>query len=238
MKSISLREIGTMRTLQIASLGVALLCAPPVWANLIQNGSFETPLVPISGASTFGAGSSAITGWTVVGFDVAVISGTFAQSGIAFQAKDGVQWADLSGTASNSKSNGLTQQVATTAGSVYELNFNVGSATDNSLFFAATADLSINGGARTPYANPTAPTNMLDWKPFTVQFTATSAHTNITFFNGSEGTNFSTGLDNVSLTQLTAAVPEPESYAMMGTGLALIGWVARRRRKWHNSAGL
>ncbi len=230
MKTIPIGGGGIARTVKLACLGMAMSCAFPAWANLIQNGSFETPLVPIAGASTFAGGSSAITGWTVVGFDVAIISSTFAQSGIVFQAKEGVQWADLSGASSNSMTNGLRQQVAT-PGALYELAFNVGSATGGQFFFPTTIDLSINGGPRTSYNNPTAPTTMLDWKLFTVQFTATSPTTSITFFNGSAGNNFTAALDDVSLTQLTAAVPEPESYAMIGAGLALIGWVARRRKK-------
>ncbi len=44
--------------------------------------------------------------------------------------------------------NGVTQDVATTIGQTYLLNFYVGSATDNALIFASTVDLSINGGPR------------------------------------------------------------------------------------------
>ena len=223
MKSISLREIGTMRTLQIASLGVALLCAPPVWANLILNGSFEAPTVPavpVGGFTNFVGGSAAIPGWIVVGVDSALASGTFTQSGIVFQAKDGVQWADLAGVTSNSMTSGLSQDVATVAGQLYQLSFNVGSATDGQFFFATTIDLSIDGGTRSSYANPTAPHDMLDWELFTVQFTATSGSTNITFFNGAAANNFNTAFDDVSLTAFTSAAPEPGSLALVGLGLA------------------
>jgi hypothetical protein len=40
----------------------------------------------------------------------------------------------------------------------------------------------------------------------------------------------STGALKSQLIVLTAAVPEPETYAMMGLGLAVIGAMARRRR--------
>ncbi|MYM41751.1 PEP-CTERM sorting domain-containing protein [Pseudoduganella sp. CY13W] len=39
------------------------------------------------------------------------------------------------------------------------------------------------------------------------------------------------GIDNIEV----AAVPEPQTYAMMGLGLAAIGLLARRRRASHNA---
>jgi len=185
--------------LAVACVAVLTLAVAPAEANMIVNGSFEDPTVPSGGYINYPAGSTAITGWTVVGVDSAVVSGTFTQSGITFQAQDGIQWIDLAGVTSNSNSSGVTQDVATMIGGVYELSFYVGSATDNSLFFASTVDLSIDGGGRVGYTNPTAPSNMLDWKLFTVEFTATSTTTHLTFFNGSAPSNYQCGLDNVSV---------------------------------------
>jgi hypothetical protein len=166
---------------------------------MIVNGSFEDPTVPAGGFSNFPEGSTDITGWTVVGVEVAVVSGTLTQGGIVFQAQDGKQWLDLTGANSNSMANGVTQDVETIIGEVHELSFYVGSATDDSLFFPSTVDLSIDGGDRVSYTNPTAPSDMLDWMLFTVEFTAKSATTNLTFFNGSAPNNNLCGLDNVSL---------------------------------------
>jgi hypothetical protein len=70
---------------------------PCLGANLITNGSFEAPLVPVGSFTNFGGGSTAITGWTVVGVDSAVTSGSFVQSCITFQAQQGFQWVDLAG---------------------------------------------------------------------------------------------------------------------------------------------
>ncbi len=49
-------------------------------ADLIVNGSFEDPAVTAGQFLTFGNGSTLITGWTVVGSDVAILSGSFATS--------------------------------------------------------------------------------------------------------------------------------------------------------------
>ena len=120
-------------------------------ANLIQNGSFEMPVGPVGFYTNYLAGSTAIAGWTVVGVDSSVTSGSFMQSGITFQAQDGAQWLDLAGITSNSKSSGVTQSFATTVGTGYEVSFYVGSTTDNFYFFPTTVDLSIDGGVRTSY---------------------------------------------------------------------------------------
>ena len=193
--------------LAVACVSVLTLGLAPVEANLIVNGSFEVPIVPVGGFINYPAGSTAITGWTVVGVDSSVIGGTFTQSGITFQAQNGAQWLDLAGVTSNSAASGVTTNVATSIGGLYEISFSVGSATGGGLFFASTVDLSIDGGPRVGYTNPTTPTNMLNWKLFTVQFTATSSTTHLTFFDGSASFNYLCALDNVSVMAVGCQCP-------------------------------
>ena len=71
-------------------------------ANLLTNESFETPVVTAGSFTTFATGSALITGWTVTGpqsTHVAIVSTSFAQAGVTFQAGDGIQWLDLTGAA-------------------------------------------------------------------------------------------------------------------------------------------
>ncbi len=150
----------------VFTLGVA-----SVHADLIDNGSFENPTAP-SGSFTQFTGGTNIGGWTVVGTDTLLVHTAFMQNGITFQLQDGNNWLDLSGATSNVLTNGVTQNATTQIGTSYELSFYVGSATDNSAFFASTVDLSIDGGGRQSFTNPTAPNNMLNWMRFTVPFTA------------------------------------------------------------------
>jgi Protein of unknown function (DUF642) len=193
-------------------------------AAIILNGSFENPLVTSGSYTNFSAGSTSITGWTVVGVDSALTSGAFLQSGITFQAQSGNQWLDLAGVTSNSNASGVRQDIATDFGQAYELSFYVGSATDGTFFFPTTVDLSINGGSRSSYFNPAAPTTMLDWELFTVPFTATGSITSLTFYNGAAPNNYNSALDNVSVT----VVPEP-SKTLFGV-IGLTGLLFRRFR--------
>lgn len=215
----------SLKSSSIAVFCLLLVPATRCAGDLIVNGSFETPVVAVGGFTNFAGGSTAVTGWTVVGVDSSVISGSFTQSGIVFQAQSGVQWIDMAGVTSNSPTSGVRQIVPTQAGQSYELAFHVGSATGGSIFFPATVDLSIDGGGRTSYFNPSGPSNMLNWMPFTVQFTAISASTSLTFFNGSAANNFLSALDSVSMN----AIPEPSITGLMLSALAGIGLVRRRR---------
>ena len=49
-------------------------------------------------------------------------------------------------------------------------------------------------------------------------------------YEGGASFNFTTSGAAVSLSQTVAAVPEPESYAMLLAGLGLMGAIAKRRK--------
>jgi hypothetical protein len=70
--------------------------------NLLNNGSFEIPSVPPSKLTNFKSGSSAISGWSVVGPETSVVSGKFTSFLVQFPASDGSQWLDLTGYLSTS----------------------------------------------------------------------------------------------------------------------------------------
>src|SRR5688572_18835588 len=62
--------------------------------NLISNGSFERPVVPSGGyVSYFSGDTTSIPNWAVIGppfTEVAIVSGSFTQSGFSFPAQDGM----------------------------------------------------------------------------------------------------------------------------------------------------
>jgi hypothetical protein len=190
------------------------------------NGSFEDPIVPSSAFTFFEPGSTNITGWTVVGeARVTVLSTTFSVSPIVYNAQDGNQWLDLTGTFDVPSSQGVTQNISTMIGQPYNVEFYVGSARDViSSVFPSTVDLQIDSGPRESFFNPAEPTTSLDWKLFTKTFTATNSTTTLTFFNGNKTLNLLGALDNVSVT----AVPGP--LPLLGVGSAFL-WSRRLRKR-------
>ena len=80
-------------------------------------------------------------------------------------------------------------------------------------------DVVLGGLAQTFAAPAVITSGLMTWTPTTDTPFSVS-------FAGGAGVQGPT-LDNVTL---TAAIPEPETYALMLAGLGVIGYVARRRR--------
>jgi len=219
-----------MRGALFAGALALLSGATALGANLVTDGSFESPLVPAHGFANFGTGAS-IGAWTVVGPQVSIVSGSFVQNGISFTAQDGAQWLDLTGDGSN-QSEGVQQSVATVPGQTYQLSFWVGNVNDVGGIFGTTStvDLSINGAAHGAFTNScTTCTTTQGWEPFTTSFVATGATPLVSFLNGDGPADNSNGLDNVVLTgEGGTGVPEPATFGLLALGVAGILW---RRRK-------
>lgn len=215
-----------------AVVGLALGAAPVHAANMITNGSFETPVVPATSFTNFANGSAAITGWTVTGPEVSIVGGSFGQNGVSFHAQDLNQWLDLTGFNANSIE-GVSQSVATTVGNQYQLSYYIGNTTGGGIFGSSSmVNVRLNGTQTFSDTNSAVNATGLTWQQITHTFTATTASTTLAFLNGDPITDNSNGLDNIVLTDLgpSTLVPEPDTYAMLLAGLGLVGWVVARRR--------
>jgi hypothetical protein len=206
-------------------------------ATLLTNGSFELPVAPVGSFTTIPVGSSLLTGWSVIGpagTAVSPVNGTFSQSGVSFPAQDGVQWLDLTGNGSNS-TEGVSQSVGTTTGNLYQVSYFVGNTTGGGIFgTSSTVNVQVNGAQTFSDSNSTVSPTTQNWAQFTHTFVATGASTTLAFINGDPAGDNNNGLDNVVLLDLgpvVGAVPEPETYALMLGGLALLGFTSRRRKQ-------
>jgi hypothetical protein len=186
------------------AVGVLIVSCAPASAttNLIKNGSFEMPVVPVGGFKEFSTGQT-FNGWQVVGAkgNVAVVSSKYQGGGITFSAQVGAQWMDLTGYASN-KATGIAQSVTTTPGTEYHLTFWVGNVYDPGGVFgvSSTVKVYVNGVRKLAATNSLHPANHKQaWKEFALTIKATSSRTTISFINGDPSTDNSNGLDAVRL---------------------------------------
>jgi len=225
-----------MKLALLVAATAAAFASTSVNANLITNGSFESPLVPGSSFTGFPVGTGTLSGWSVVGPSgeaVFIVSGTFQQNGVTFGAQDGAQWLDLTGFNNNS-TEGVSQSVATTSGHQYQLSYFVGNTTGGGIFGStSTVNVSVNGTPAYSDTNGTPSATTQNWEQFVHTFTATSSLTTLSFFNGDPGGDNSNGLDNVVLLDqgtIAVAAPEPISIGILFGGIVGLGCARYRRR--------
>lgn len=211
------------------ALGALLSGGAVQAANLVTNGSFESPNIVASNSyALYTTGSTAITGWTALGpvnDSVQLTPDTY----IGLKASDGRQWIDLTGIYGYDK--GLkSDAMPTVPGSVYTLTFDVGNYLP---FGASTLGVSVNGGTEQLFTNTSlavTATNPMNWATFSLNWVATSSSASISFLgraNGALSNNAGIGLDNVRFD--LAPVPEPAAAWLLLAGLPLLGLWQRRR---------
>jgi hypothetical protein len=201
-----------MKNLLITAALLASLGSAHAATNIVVNGSFEDQT---QAPGTFTLNPS-LTGWTLVSGPNIEVRNQLV--GNAFNGSNYVELDSLSNSA-------MAQTLATTVGQNYTLSFEysgraaVPSASnpievlwDGVSIATATADGTGQAG------------NV--WTQYNFNVVGTGNDT-LTF--RAVGTNDAVGgsLDAVSI---TAAVPEPSTYALMVAGLGLIGFSARKRR--------
>lgn len=208
--------------IQVAALMAFSASAAHAETNLLTNGSFEDPQIPGHSYIIYNSGSSAITGWSIIGADTQLTRTEFVP------ASHGSQWVDLTGIYGYNK--GLrSDSVATTIGQSYTVSFDLGDYYAPG-FGTSTLGLTINNGPTISFTN-IYESGIMDWERKSYTFVADSTSTSLSFIgleNGVLGNNAVVGLDNVVFT--TSPVPEPSTYALMLAGLFGVAAFARRRR--------
>lgn len=192
-------------------------------ANLLTNGSFETPNIVANNFYTlYGTGSTSITGWTVVGGDIQLTPDTY----MGLNASDGRQWIDMTGIYGYDK--GVrSDAVATTLGQAYTLTFDLGNYVP---FGTSTLSVSINNGPASLFTNIVNGAGPMDWESMSMSWMADSASAQITFLgvaNGALSNDAVIGFDNASFS--ANPVPVPATAWLLGSGLLGLIGVARRK---------
>jgi hypothetical protein len=190
--------------------------------NLIQNGSFED--------NTIAPGSwQILTGNNLVDWKAGQY-GIELRNAVAGVAQDGVNFVELDTTQNSS----MSQKVTIGSAGSYLLSFWYNSRPDNT--GALNTDLikwsfgEAEGSVLRNYRTDDVNT----WSHFSQVFAFNSIPEDrlaLKFSAGGPSDSYGGSLDNVSLTRVTAPVPEPESYAMLLAGLGLMATIARRRKQ-------
>ncbi len=202
-----------MNKILLAALLAAPLLATAGPDNLLLNGSFEDNAQGVGSWSTY----SSLANWA------GGANGIELRNQVAGAAQDGSNFVELD-TRSNSW---LSQSFATVANTAYTLSFyysNRGGTT------VATNGLSFDLGSGAVGA-PVLGLNSSSgnqWQLFSYDFTAAGDSTRLTFSALGTSDSYGSSLDNV---KVTAAIPEPQTYALMLAGIGAVWFMARRRNR-------
>lgn len=219
-----------MRMSRIVSMLAAVLAgttlaASGASANLLINGSFESPTISFPFYENYGPtnlgnyGGTSFSGWTITVNNVDIVSQV---GGWPAGAADGVQYLDLVGYGSTG---GIAQSFATAIGQTYSLSFayanNPGSTS------SAAANVAVLGapGISSVFTHSISTTNNLGWTIFSGWFIANSTTSVLDFSNTVGRNNGGVLLDAVNVT----AVPEPATWGLMLLGFLGVGFVSYRR---------
>lgn len=203
----------TKNLFRVALLSAGIAVSAQASANIVVNGSFEAQTnIALNSFQTF---TSGLTGWSIYG-SVDVVGTNY------WTASEGNYSLDLNGNSMGV----IYQTLNTVAGQQYQLRFdlagnpeggssvkvamqNVGGANPEFLFFDAAGNSKSNMG----------------WETQVYNFVAQGSQTLLQFTSLTPGA-YGPALDNISV----SAVPEPGEWALMLSGLGLMGYIARRRQ--------
>ena len=213
--------------------------------NLIQNGSFESPAIAyntwtvVPGKNYLDANNTKKATKYMADWDTDLTSGVEVRNHVAGVAQDGNNFIELDthygkfncatfdnngiGTSTNSW---ISQSVDTDRGHTYHLSYYY---SPREGVESASNDINVywNGDLLKNNTGSGSGVSGNVWQHWEFDVTGTGGWDTLKFAAGGTAQTYGGSLDNVSL---VAAVPEPETYALMMAGLGAVAFMARRRK--------
>lgn len=186
--------------------------------NLVANGSFEAQ----SQASGTWSNYRHITGWTTGPRGVEV------RNNVVGSAFDGANFIELDTTGNSF----IAQTIATTFGEHYTLSFAYSGRPNTGGLRGNSNDILVMWGLQpVTLVGSNNATGAHQWNTYSFDVVGShGASTTLSLWAVGKSDSLGGSLDNVSLiSNVTAPVPEPETYALMLAGLAAVATIARRR---------
>ncbi len=187
-------------TRNLIAAAIAVWAFPAAAANLVKDGSFETPPTPQGSYAPYAPGQM-IGPWTVVGAsgNVATVY-DYNEGGVIWSAHQGKAFLDLTGTCDCGAPSGVSQTVKTVTGQMYTLTFWVGNTYIQGQGLTSTVDAYVGSKKVLTATNKAGEGSTKEvWRKFSVTFVAKSASTKLSFINGDPSGDEQNGLDSVSL---------------------------------------
>jgi hypothetical protein len=227
-------KVSAMKTI-MRSIGPAVLLtsmlSSEASANLVTNGSFETftGVFGGDGGAQLLTTSTALTGWTIVGGEIAILK---SPNNYNLTPSDGNNFLDVAGYSNSGFPKGISQTISgLDVGQSYSLSMDLGIRNGacvsggNNCIGPVQVSATIGSSSQTfTYNSATAGNNWGNFG-FDFQATASSMLLQIKGVSLPSGAQY-IGLDNVTLNPV---VPLPAGLWLLGSGLAGLGLRIRRR---------
>ncbi|NWA05106.1 DUF642 domain-containing protein [Pseudomonas gingeri] len=183
------------RYLGAGLVSVVLLATgtPAFAANLLVNGSFESPGCAYNCILDTPAQADFISGWTTFLSGVEYFSVPATVPGSA--AADGVNAVDLANYV-YMNGGGIQQNFKTAVGQRYRLTFSAGNSAASGRTGTGVIQVKVAGQA-VSFDTPVVTTQAVAWKTVTYDFTATTPQTTLSFFNEENPYTHFALIDNV-----------------------------------------